>query len=504
MIEHILETRTKAWKFVFFVFLLFISSLILPISGILKSDFFPKTDQDTVFINIEAEAGTKLDITAELTKQVEALLTKEKEIASFSTTIGSQVVVGKSTGGGVSGSNFAGISINLLKKEYGRKESSITISDRLRNEVKAISRAKVSIVEMAGGPPSGADFELKISGSDFRVMEKIALDVKKILAGIPGAINIETSRKPLPIEFRFSFDSMKLALHNLSLPQVSIFLKNTIDGIDATTVYRGDDEIAVRTRYDTSSVDTIDKIKDLKIKNMLGQDVFIRDILSTEFVPSVFSISRIDQKRVISITASAANGATAKSLLTAFTEKNRDYRLPSGYEFITGGANDENAKSVASLLVSMVFGLLFIVATLVILFDSYKQSLLVLVTIPLSLIGVFYGLTFFGQPLSFPGLIGLVALFGIVVRNGIILFDKINLNRCNGIPFRESVIDGGKSRLEPVVLTSVCTVLGMIPLTLSNPTWTSLGLSIIFGLSVSTVFTLLVLPVLYHLIIKED
>lgn len=159
---------------------------------------------------------------------------------------------------------------------------------------------------MAGGPPAGADFELKISGTDFRVMESIANDVKKVLATIPGAINIETSRKPLPLEFRLSFDSEKLALYNLTLPQVSLFLKNTIDGTDATTIYKGDDEIAVRTRYETGSTDTIDKIKDLKVKNNLGQDVFIRDILKAEFEPSVFSISRIDQKRVISVTASAA------------------------------------------------------------------------------------------------------------------------------------------------------------------------------------------------------
>ncbi|MDD5198148.1 MAG: efflux RND transporter permease subunit [Candidatus Gracilibacteria bacterium] len=502
-LQWILINKKNTWRFIGFVTILFFSAVVLPVSGVLQSDFFPKTDQDQIFINIETEAGTKLDVTSETTKQVEDLLVREKEIASFSTAIGSQVSLGKSTGGGTSGSNFAGISINLLKKEYGRKESSISIANRLRSEVKAIPGAKVSVLEMAGGPPAGSDFELKISGEDFRVMEQISGDVKKVLATIPDAINIETSRKPLPLEFRLSFDSTKLALYNLTLPQVSLFLKNTIDGLDATTIYKGNDEIAVRTRYETSSTDTIDKIKDLKVKNSAGQDVFIRDIMKTEFEPSVFSISRIDQKRVISVTASAANGATAKSLLAEFTAKNKGYKLPAGYEFITGGTNEENAKSVQSLLVALVFGLLFIVATLVILFDSYKQSVIVLVTIPLSLIGVFYGLALFGQPLSFPGLIGLVALFGIVVRNGIILFDKINLNRREGIPFRESVIDGGKSRLEPVFLTSVCTVLGMIPLTLSNPTWTSLGLSIIFGLSVSTVFTLLVLPALYFLMIKE-
>lgn len=134
-IERLLATRRRAKWFVFAVFLLFLSALALPISGALKSDFFPKTDQDLVFINIETEAGTKLDVTSEVTKQVEELLVKEKEIASFSTAIGSQVSVGGAKGGGgTNGSNFAGISISLLKKEYGRKESSSSIADRLRKE----------------------------------------------------------------------------------------------------------------------------------------------------------------------------------------------------------------------------------------------------------------------------------------------------------------------------------------------------------------------------------
>lgn len=266
-LQWIIASKKNMWRFLGFVMILFFSAVALPISGMLQSDFFPKTDADQIFINIETEAGTRLDVTSEVTKQIEELLVREKEIESFSTAIGSQVSIGKSTGGGTNGSNFAGISINLLKKEYGRQESSISIADRLRTEVKTVINAKVSVLEMAGGPPAGADFELKISGEDFRVMGQIAADVKKVLATVPDAINIETSRKPLPLEFRLSFDSTKLALYSLTLPQVSLFLKNTIDGTDATTIYKGDDEIAVRTRYETGSTDTIDKIKDLKVKN---------------------------------------------------------------------------------------------------------------------------------------------------------------------------------------------------------------------------------------------
>lgn len=177
--------------------------------------------------------------------------------------------------------------------------------------------------------------------------------------------------------------------------------------------------------------------------------------------------------------------------------------MPVWYEFLTWWANEENAKSVQSLLTSMLFWLMCIVWTLVLLYDSYRQSVLVMVTIPLSLIWVFFWLTLFWQPLSFPWLIWLVALFWIVVRNWIILFDKINLNLSENVEFKEAIAEAWMSRLEPVLLTSICTVLGMIPLTLSNPTWTSLWLSIIFWLSVSTIFTLLVLPTLFYLVFRK-
>ncbi|MDD2486876.1 MAG: efflux RND transporter permease subunit [Candidatus Gracilibacteria bacterium] len=504
ILEYIISKRKRAIIFLFGVLGLFILSLFLPGLGILKSDFFPKTDADTFTINFEAEPGTKLDITSGLVKPIETLLLKEKEVTSFATTIGAQSGGGgKSLGGSNSGDNYASITINLIKKEYGRKETSIDMTDRFRNEFKKINGIKVTIAEVASGPASGADFEIKIYGENFNIMQKIADDYKKVLSKVPGAINIESSRKPVPLEFKFSFDSNKLALYDLSLAQVGLFVRNVVDGAEATKILKGTDEIIVRTIYNSESSNNLDKIKDLKIKNQKGTDVYLRDILVNELKSSTNSITRIGQKRVISVTASAGKTTTGKSILAEFNQKTDKYEMPVGYEGIVGGSNEESAKSVTSLMTSMIFGIFFIIITLVVLFDSYKQSILVLTTIPLSLIGVFVGLVLFGQPLSFPGLIGLVALFGIVVRNGIILFDKINANIKEGIEFKESIIDAVKTRLEPVFLTSICTVLGMIPLTLSNPTWTSLGLSIIFGLTVSTFFTLIVLPTLYYVFLEK-
>ncbi len=503
-LEKILQNKKTTIKFLIFTLLLFISAIFLPATWLLKSDFFPKTDQDYLFIDLEWEPGTRLEVMSEYTKPVEELLLKEKEIESFTTSIWSKTSWANKLGWTTTWNSVAGITINLIKKEYWRKENSMVLAERLRNKVKTIKNVKVSVTELTWWPPSWAEFEIKIAGSDFNVMDKIAQDFKKILATVPGTINIDSSRKPVPLEFSFGFNPEKLALYDLNLPQVWLFMKNVIDWIESTKILKWKDEIVIRTKYDSSYIDTLDKIKNLRIKNLKWQFVYIRDILDNKLTPSTNSITRIDQKRVVAVTAWAASNTTWNQILTKFNEKIKNYKIPSGYELIVGWANEESQKSAESLLIAMVYWMFFIVVTLVILYDSFKQSFLVLMTIPLSLIWVFYGLTLFNQPLSFPWLVWLVALFWIVVRNWIILFDKINVNIKEGIEFKESIIDAVKTRLEPVFLTSFCTVFGMIPLTLSNPMWTSLGLSIIFGLIASTAFTLLVLPALYFMFVKKE
>lgn len=492
IITQMISSKKKMYKFLALVSLIFIWAVALPVFGILHSDFFPKTDQDSFSVKVTMEPWTKLSVTAEAVKPVEAILRKEKNIVSFTTTIGSWWWRS-------SGSNYATIVVNLLKWEYGRKETSMDIADRLRKKFLSLRNMSVTIRESTWWPPSGDDFQIYVAGPDFGVMSQIVNHIKGVLDNVPGAINVSIWRVPLPLEFRFSVDSEKLAMHNLTLAQVSGFLKNVTEGNQVTDIYKWIDDIVVRTIYDTGSTDTLEKIKNLTIPNSLWQPVYLQDIITDNLAPSVFSIDHLNQKRVIEVTASADKWTTSTTLNDTYNQKMKSYKIPSWYSFIVWGSADANAKSMQSLFTAVALGMLIIIITLLVLFDSYKQSFIVLVTIPLSLIWVFVWLVIFGQPLSFPGFIWCVALFGMVIRNWIILFDKINLNLSENIPLKESIIDAGKTRLEPVVLTSVCTVLGMVPLTISNPQWTSLGLSIIFGLSISTFFTLFVLPILYYI-----
>jgi len=230
--------------------------------------------------------------------------------------------------------------------------------------------------------------KIKIAWDDFGTLDKIVDDVKKTLVNIPGTIDIKSSRKPLPFEFDLALDPVKLALYDVTVPQVASFIRNIVDGTQATKIYLGNEEVIVRTLYDENSVDTFDKIKDITMKNNKGLDVSLRDIVSQDFKPSVFSITREDQQRVVTVSATAKQWFNGQQIQTQFDEKMKNYKLPNGYSFITGWVTEENAKSVASLWVSMMFGLMLIVWLLVLLYDSYRQAVLVMITIPLSLIWV--------------------------------------------------------------------------------------------------------------------
>jgi len=223
---------------------------------------------------------------------------------------------------------------------------------------------------------------------------------------------------------------------------------------------------------------------------------------------SVDSITRIDQKRTVTLSVGADKTTNAQNLLKEFNARTATYKSElakntRGYEFVIGGVNEENQKSITSLLVAMGFGLVLIVGTIVLQFNSYKQALLILAPIPLSLIGVFFGLTLTRSTLSFPSLIGLVALFGIVVNNSIVLIDKINLNRKSGLSIDEAILDAGRARFEPIFLTSFTTIMGNIPLALVPGTWQSLAITLVAGLTTSGALKLFIVPVLYKLFVKE-
>ncbi len=215
-------------------------------------------------------------------------------------------------------------------------------------------------------------------------------------------------------------------------------------------------------------------------------------------------ITRENGNRVISVSATVTKGFPVTQKNAELEHFADSLHLPSGYSWKTGGVNEENAKSVTSILQAMVLAFILILITMVIQFGSFRQAIIVLIVIPLAVSSVFLIFALTGTPLSFPALIGVLSLFGIVVTNSMFIVDKININKREGMELKEAIADAGASRLEPIILTKLCTVLGLLPITLSNPLWRGLGGAIISGILVSSTIMLLFIPSVYYLWFKND
>jgi HAE1 family hydrophobic/amphiphilic exporter-1 len=481
---------------------IFIASILLVVTGIVETEFFPASDSDYLFVDIEGPTGLRLDETDALAKQVEERLLSYPEIENFSTIVGQPSILSNQNGVSRDTSHLASLSI-VLKDVSLRSIKSYDLATKIREDLRDIPGARISVETMAGGPPSGSAFEARIKGDDLQTLDRIAHDLEPMLARIPGVINISISLKDSAPEFTFHLDPVRLEQRSLTAVYVGSILRTAISGTEVSTVINNGDEIKIVARFDKQAIPTLETVQNLQILNFRKQPVFLKDVAEIELRPSVDSITRIDQKRTVLLSASVSGTTNPNQVLAEFKKRVADYALPDDYSIIYGGQNETNTESVLSVIRAMIIAMVLIVSTLIIQFNSFKKALIVLITIPLALIGVFFGMAIFGVHLSFPGLIGVLALFGIVVKNAIILVDKINLNIASGIPFFESVVDAGRSRMEAIFITSICTILGILPITLSNEMWRSLGGAIIFGLMLSSFLTLFIVPVFFVSAIGE-
>ncbi len=496
-----LESKRSRFRTLAFVSVLFILAISLPATGIVQNEFFPVSDEGYVYVNIEGPVGLRLEETDKIVRQVEEKLLRHKEIENFSTIVGSPSSDSFASPTSSSG-HLASITVKLVDKKE-RDIKSYDLAKIMRQDVLDITEAKVTITVPAGGPPSGAAFEARISGDDLNTLDKIARDLKPKLDIIPGVVNSKISLKESPADYTFTLNPNRLELYSLNSAYVGSVLRMAISGVEVTTILENGEETKVIARFDKEKLPSLDALGSLQILNLRNQPVFLKDVARIELKPSVETITRIDQKRTVLLSSEVEGQANSALILKEFQKNTKDYKLPADYEIVYGGENEQNTESVLSILKAMVLAVMLIISTLIIQFNSVRKALIVLVTIPLALIGVFFGLALTGISLSFPGLIGILALFGIVVKNAIILVDKINLNLKSGIEFKEAIVDAGKARLEAIFITSICTILGIIPITLSNEMWRSLGGAIIFGLLLSSFLTLFVVPILFMSWVKN-
>lgn len=500
LIERILSSRRARRFTIGFLIVFMLGSYALVPLGFVVNEFFPSDNIDTVYVSAVLPVSTTALRAEEIVQELLPRFQSLTELDFVLAEIGASAPTDSNTS--VTGKDYGRILFTLhLVKAKEREKKSGEIVAELERDFADWNGGTITASQLSGGPPAGSDLQLKLLGSDLDTLEALAEKTKQYLENIPGTSNVSISLSSAGKKLSFIPNEAALNAAGLSTRDTGVLLRTLGSGYTVKEDVRfGDDKRDIMIRFSEDDFGTPEAIGRLSLSTTAGDTTPLLSLGSLELQNNPTLITREDGKRSISISATVAEDYSVTELNTALESfADNALRLPTGYSWKTGGVNEENNKSVQSILYAMLLSAILIFATMVIQFNSFRKAAIVLLVIPIAVSGVFVIFALFGIPLSFPALIGVLALFGIVVNNSIIMVDKINKNLDLGLPTREAVVEGATSRLEPILLTALTTIVGLIPITLSDPIWQGLGGAIIAGLSFSGIAKLFFIPVIYEM-----
>lgn len=477
------------------------SFMLLPL-GFVKNEFFPKVDGDNVYVTVELPAGITKQTGEDLAFQLLEDFRVVPEVEYVTAEVGKGV---GDFGGSVDDSSSVLFTLHLTEVEE-RERSSQELSQDLRTEYKDFKQGEFLVIEESGGPPAGADIQITLLGNELSELTTYSNQIRDFLEQQPGITNVQVSIEAGPSRYVFIPNQALLAENGITVDTLGIWLRIFSSGLtfDDIQLESGDQEktdIVFKTQYGLANPE---KLSAIAISKPNGQSIPLSALGTFELRTNPTQITREEGKRTITITG-AVTGQYSVTEANADLETFADeLTLAEGYSWKTGGINEENQESINSLLQAMLISALLIMITMVIEFGSFRQAFIVMIVIPFAVSSVFLIFALTGTPLSFPALIGVLSLFGIVVTNSMFIVDKININRRQGMKIKEAIADAGASRLEPILLTKLSTVLGLLPITLSDPLWRGLGGAIISGLLISSTIMLLFIPALYYTIYQNE
>lgn len=477
-----------------------ISILIFLLSGAslftLGAEFLPAADSGQLTANVTLPDGAKLKDTDAVITEIEKKLEGIIEVKTVFTQVGTSG--GFSTQGNVG--NIGSVSLQLVPMAE-RERSVGQVADELRALTKDIPGAeiKVSVTDtMSLGSTNPIDITIK--GDDLDQLKQIGNDVKEIVTSIEGTREVKTSMREGVAEVQIQIDRKKASQFGLTAAQISQAVKGTISGTTATRYRYEGKEINVVLTGDDTFKKSISNLEQTPIPTPLGISVPLSQVAEVKLDRGPAAIARSGQTRVVNITSQIMNRDLA-SITTDIQKQLSSYPIPEGYSYEIGGQNKELQESFQDLGMALILAILLVYMILASQFESLLHPFTIILSLPMGFSGGMLGLFITRSSISVPAFIGLILLIGIVVSNAIVLVDYINKRRERGEEREEAIENAGPIRLRPIIMTSLTTILGLIPLALGigegSETMAPMAVVVIFGLMLSTVSTLLLVPVIY-------
>ena len=486
------------WKVIIISVLLFISSLFT--LGFIGISFFPEPDEGQIRAEIELPMGFRVEEGSKVARNIEDIIDEHyPEAERYSVSVG-----GGGFFGGTRSTNIISIRIGLV--DVTERERDVwEIADNFRRHLNQFPEiVNYTVDATGGGGPMGmgAPIQVEIYGEDFEVTNRIANELADRMEELDGLRDIDISRGEDRPELRIIPDQEKLASFGLNNATVSNAIRNRIDGMTATLFREEGEEYDVVVRYKKPFRTSIADIENIIVQNPAGQDVRVKEVTKVEehFTPP--NIERKNRVRYLTVSASLYQRALGDA--TADIQQELDeIEMPGNVFYEFGGDIEEQQQAFADLLLLLALGIFLVYVVMAAQFESFRTPFIIMLAIPFAFTGVMLALLITGSDLNVISAVGGIILVGIVVKNSIVLIDYTNLMHDRGMTVIRSVITAGKSRLRPVLMTTVTTVLAMIPLAISqregSEIWQPMAIAVIGGLTFSTLITLVFVPTAYSL-----
>ena len=480
----------------------FILSLLC--ARFIGSEFFPQQDNGYITAKLELPVGTRKEVAQELASKLTAdWLKKYPEITVCSYAVGQADATNTFAAIRDNGSHIITFNFSLTKASE-RKRSQAMIGDMMRDDLKAypeFTKTKVVPGGDNGGMGGQATADFEIYGYDMATTDQLAQELRAKLLKLDGVSEVNISRGDYLPEYQVDFDREKLALQGLNLSTAGSFLRNRINGYTASQYREDGTESDIVVRYAPEYRTSLEDIEDIRIYNNQGRAVRVRDVgtVVERFAPP--TIERKDRERIVTVSAVPKPGAPLGTVVAEGKKLIDRMETPGNVKIQVAGSYEDQQDSFSDLgiLALLIIVLVFIVMAAQ--FESLTYPFIIMFSVPFAVSGVLMALFLSRTTLNVMSLLGAIMLIGIVVKNGIVLIDYITLCRERGRAVKNSVVTAGKSRLRPVLMTTMTTILGMVPMAFGrgqgSEMWRPMGVSVIGGLTVSTILTLLLVPVLY-------
>ena len=506
--EHALRFVVRWKKSVIALLMIFFGVTMVLVREV-PTEFFPASDNARITMTVKLPQNVHVDYTAKVARQIDAIIAEKFPFVNLvSTSAGASSSENAFAAMQSTGSHIINYNIKMPRRTDIERPTIFEIADVLRKELAAIPEiSEFSVVPGGSNGPSGggaSTVDIKVFGHDMNDAMTTAKELREKMSKLSTMRDAQLSREDLQPEFNVVFDRDKLSYYGMNSATAAQFVRNRIYGFECTKYREDGDEYDIVVRYDEPFRESLEVVENITLYSATGQPVKLKEVARIEESFSSPTIERENRQRIVTVKGSVGANIALGDAVAEVNAMLADYEAPAGITLDLGGTVEDQGDSFSDIMTLFALIIILVYIVMATQFESLAYPFIIMFTIPFAMSGVFLALWLTNTPLSLIALIGGIMLVGIVTKNGIVLVDYMNLLVERGSSVADAVIAGGKSRLRPVLMTSLTTILGMVPMALGigegSEIWQPMGISVVGGLLLSTLLTLFIVPSLYAML----